>query len=463
VPDLPLGNQAIFFLPFCFSFFPFDFFDFFRLRFPFSIVLSLTISHHQFYSGGLNRTQCCSKSLCTECFLQVRPPTKEPSCPFCNGPSLEVSFCGPLSIDEIRRFEQDRRAVEEHELRIVAESRKNSNARQLTPADFGLSDENAYQVTPSTSPTRTLALLTGSNTAAMATSPLRSGLTMPDDAVAAADDEDDDNDDDENDNENADEDEDDEDADRDVSNGDGAYQAQLVPEDFGLSAVPARFAGMSIAEIDEALLEEAIAMSLKESVSPSAGFMHAPRAATASLQSSPSSALRPTPAPAAADGEASAESSSVDDGVVATRSQVTPVSAPQRIASRKDATPPIVLVEKAIAESAASSKSSAKHSRTTSTSSIDESESTSLDPAMRNSLFAMSVPSTSSADVSDPEDDVSPSKKTGSQRRRRKTVTATSSSSSSSSSSSGNSTATAAAPGHRRTSPASKPRDAVET
>jgi trimeric autotransporter adhesin len=386
----------------------------------------------------------------------VRPPTKESSCPFCNGPSLLVSFSGPLSIDEIRRFEQDRRAVEEHELRIVAESRKNSNARQLTPADFGLSDENAYQVTPSTSPTRTLALLTGSNTAALATSPLRSGLTMPDDA--AADDDDDDDEDDEN--TDKDEDEDDEDAERDVSNGD----AQLVPEDFGLSAVPARFAGMSIAEIDEALLEEAIAMSLKESVSPSAGFMHAPRAAAASLQSSPSSALRAAPAPAAADGEASAESSSVDDGVVATRSQVTPISAPQRIALRKDATPPIVLIEKAIAESAASSKSSAKHSRTTSTSSIDESESTSLDPAMRNSLFAMSVPSTSSADVSDPEDDVSPSKKTGSQRRRRKTVTATSSSSSSSSSSSGSSTAAAAAaPGHRRTSSASKPRDAVET
>jgi hypothetical protein len=411
----------------------------------------------------------------------VRPPSKDAVCPFCNGPSLHVVFSGPLSIDQIRRFELDRRTVEEHELRIVAESRKNSNARQLTPADFGLSDENAFTFTPSSSPSARSNLLPGLNTGAsvvVASSPLRTGFAAPAPAAAVAGDDDSahSNDDDASNQRQL--------RDDDVSDADGAQP--LAPEDFGLSAVPQRFVGMSIAEIDEALLEEAIAMSLAESVSPpSAGFLHQARssasaaaAAAAATSPSPSSSSRGAAsasvragagAGAAADGEASAESDD-NSSVAAAQSNRTPASAPQRIALRKEATPPGVVVDAVAPES---SKSSAKHSRTTSTSSrsddANESDSSAADPAMRNALFVLSV--ASSADVSDPDDeDLSPSKKDkgGSQRRRRKTITAAGSSSANTSNTNNNSNSTTSgaatsSPSHRRTSSASKPRDAVET
>ena len=37
-----------------------------------------------FYRGGLNRSDCCDKPICTECFLQLKPPNGNVDCPYCN-------------------------------------------------------------------------------------------------------------------------------------------------------------------------------------------------------------------------------------------------------------------------------------------------------------------------------------------------------------------------------------------
>jgi DNA-directed RNA polymerase subunit RPC12/RpoP len=43
----------------------------------------------------INRTTCCEKEICTECYLQLKPPQKNAnvSCPYCVGQRLKVERC----------------------------------------------------------------------------------------------------------------------------------------------------------------------------------------------------------------------------------------------------------------------------------------------------------------------------------------------------------------------------------
>lgn len=349
----------------------------------------------------------------------MRPPSKEASCPFCCGPAFVVAFTGPLSVEQIRREEKDRSTVEEHEHRIVAESRKNSSARQLTPADFGLSDDSALSFL-SSSPTAAAALA-ASPPAAAAASPLRIGALLRNDDDASSDT-----------------------SGTSDSHSDAADHEVPQPQDFGLHAVPDRFVGMTIAEIDDALLEEAIAMSLAESVSPHAALSPlAARAAVADAQSSESL-------------ESSADGPVV---VVAALSQQAGVSAARKA--------PAVHVVPAAADVGASRRQQPKHTRTASTSSrsdelsTNESDSSWLDPTQ----LTLSVPS-SLSDVLDPEDDLSPSKAKGSTSRRRRKASAVSAANTGASpavvaaAAAASAVSGASAPSHRRTSSASKLRDA---
>jgi hypothetical protein len=54
----------------------------------------------------INATRCCAQRLCTECYLQLRPPrhSKEP-CPFCKHRKVEVLFQGARSAAELDREE----------------------------------------------------------------------------------------------------------------------------------------------------------------------------------------------------------------------------------------------------------------------------------------------------------------------------------------------------------------------
>ncbi|KAH7426485.1 hypothetical protein KP509_10G003100 [Ceratopteris richardii] len=56
---------------------------------------------------SLNRSKCCTKGICTECFLQIKAPhsAKPTQCPFCKSSSYVVEYRGAKTIEE-KGFEQ---------------------------------------------------------------------------------------------------------------------------------------------------------------------------------------------------------------------------------------------------------------------------------------------------------------------------------------------------------------------
>ncbi|CAH0489485.1 hypothetical protein KXD40_004028 [Peronospora effusa] len=48
-----------------------------------------------FYPEILNMSSCCNKPICSECYLQIRPPQKPISCPFCNQEAFGVLYTPP--------------------------------------------------------------------------------------------------------------------------------------------------------------------------------------------------------------------------------------------------------------------------------------------------------------------------------------------------------------------------------
>ncbi|GAM19337.1 hypothetical protein SAMD00019534_025120 [Acytostelium subglobosum LB1] len=72
----------------------------------------------------LNRSKCCKKGICTECYLQVKKPTVDAStviCPFCNQPSYSVLYTGPLSREELQKDEQEQQKVIELTIQMKRE------------------------------------------------------------------------------------------------------------------------------------------------------------------------------------------------------------------------------------------------------------------------------------------------------------------------------------------------------
>ncbi|XP_039072014.1 E3 ubiquitin-protein ligase DA2L-like [Hibiscus syriacus] len=63
------------------------------------------------YYPSLNRSRCCLKSICTECFLQMKNPnsTRPTQCPFCKTPNYAVEYRG-VKAEEERGIEE----IEEH-------------------------------------------------------------------------------------------------------------------------------------------------------------------------------------------------------------------------------------------------------------------------------------------------------------------------------------------------------------
>eukprot|EP00934_Nitzschia_sp_Nitz4_P006631 Nitzschia sp. Nitz4//scaffold412_size15754//6801//8322//NITZ4_008871-RA/size15754-snap-gene-0.8-mRNA-1//1//CDS//3329551324//6621//frame0 len=53
------------------------------------------------YFSDVNATRCCNAVLCTECYLQVRPPNDpEAPCPFCSTPKFTIQIAKKLSAEE---------------------------------------------------------------------------------------------------------------------------------------------------------------------------------------------------------------------------------------------------------------------------------------------------------------------------------------------------------------------------
>jgi len=83
-----------------------------------------------FYSSGLNRSLCCKKGICTECFLQVKKPRIDAICPFCNKTPYSVVYSGPLSSEERQKEHQEQQKVLELKIKIRAEEVENDRLRE---------------------------------------------------------------------------------------------------------------------------------------------------------------------------------------------------------------------------------------------------------------------------------------------------------------------------------------------
>ncbi|KAJ6823373.1 uncharacterized protein M6B38_383710 [Iris pallida] len=64
------------------------------------------------YYPSLNRSRCCMKGICTECFLQMKPPhsTRPTQCPFCKTSNYAVEYRGVRTKEEkgIEKFEEQK-------------------------------------------------------------------------------------------------------------------------------------------------------------------------------------------------------------------------------------------------------------------------------------------------------------------------------------------------------------------
>ncbi|XP_008789801.2 E3 ubiquitin-protein ligase DA2-like [Phoenix dactylifera] len=87
-----------------------------------------------FYFPSLNRSRCCSKGICTECFLQMKPSdiTRPVHCPFCKTPYYGVEYRGARTMEEKALEQAEEQKIIEAKIRMQCESQ---NAVQVMPAD----------------------------------------------------------------------------------------------------------------------------------------------------------------------------------------------------------------------------------------------------------------------------------------------------------------------------------------
>ncbi|XP_010268399.1 PREDICTED: uncharacterized protein LOC104605362 isoform X2 [Nelumbo nucifera] len=82
-----------------------------------------------FYYPSLNRSRCCTKGICTECFLQMRPSNAmhSPQCPFCKTPSYAVEYRGARTQEEKGLEQAEEQRVIEAKIRMQLLESQNSD------------------------------------------------------------------------------------------------------------------------------------------------------------------------------------------------------------------------------------------------------------------------------------------------------------------------------------------------
>jgi hypothetical protein len=90
------------------------------------------------YYSEVNITKCCNASICTECFLQVRPQKeKQSTCPFCNCSKLQVSVARKPTEADIQARNKEEQTVIEARIRGA----NNCNGLQNDSKGTCLSDD----------------------------------------------------------------------------------------------------------------------------------------------------------------------------------------------------------------------------------------------------------------------------------------------------------------------------------
>ncbi|CAD5186061.1 unnamed protein product [Musa acuminata subsp. malaccensis] len=106
------------------------------------------------YYPSLNRSRCCMKGICTECFLQMKPPhsTRPTQCPFCKTSNYAVEYRGAKTKEEKGMEQVEEQKVIEAQIRIrqkeIQDEAERMNKRQsissssriMTPTDVRYHD-----------------------------------------------------------------------------------------------------------------------------------------------------------------------------------------------------------------------------------------------------------------------------------------------------------------------------------
>ncbi|ERN07148.1 uncharacterized protein LOC18435365 [Amborella trichopoda] len=91
-----------------------------------------------FYYPSLNRSRCCAKSICTECFLQMKPSNsvRPAQCPFCKTSSYAVEFRGARTQEEKGLEQAEEQKFIEAKIRMQCRERQAAENKVLTEQEL---------------------------------------------------------------------------------------------------------------------------------------------------------------------------------------------------------------------------------------------------------------------------------------------------------------------------------------
>ena len=107
----------------------------------------------------LNRSRCCASSICTECFLQVKAPSRvapgeDPTakCPFCKTPGYTVAFKGKKTESERQTERQEELEVEAAKARLREDQLRSQRDRADRRAAAAAAAARSESADPSARP-----------------------------------------------------------------------------------------------------------------------------------------------------------------------------------------------------------------------------------------------------------------------------------------------------------------------
>ncbi|KAI4333401.1 hypothetical protein L6164_018221 [Bauhinia variegata] len=100
------------------------------------------------YYPSLNRSRCCTKSICTECFLQMKVPnsTRPTQCPFCKMANYAVEYRGVKSKEEKGLEQIEEQRVIEAKIRIRQQELQDEEERMQKRQELSSSSGNVAHV-----------------------------------------------------------------------------------------------------------------------------------------------------------------------------------------------------------------------------------------------------------------------------------------------------------------------------
>ncbi|KAL2245549.1 uncharacterized protein LOC105165514 [Sesamum indicum] len=93
------------------------------------------------YYPSLNRSRCCMKGICTECFLQMKTPnsTRPTQCPFCKTSNYAVEYRGVKTKEEKGLEQLEEQRVIEAKIRMRQQELLDEEERMLKRREFSSS------------------------------------------------------------------------------------------------------------------------------------------------------------------------------------------------------------------------------------------------------------------------------------------------------------------------------------